>query len=638
MSGKYYHREIDGLRAISVGVIILYHLGVREFRGGFVGVDVFFVVSGFLISQIILSELGSGTFTFANFYRRRVLRIIPALTVTVLFTLLACAYLMQPAALVHSAKQGAAALLSVSNLFFWSEASYWAPAAENFVLLHTWSLGVEEQFYLVYPLLLFLAQRYAGVPGVVVVLVALLVLGVLANEWTITRDRSAAFYLTPVRFYEFAVGGLGALLFHRTAVLRNSGWLSGGLTLIGLGMILYSAMTFHPLLQRLPGYLTLIPTGGALLVILAGASAPARILLSNPLSVWLGKTSYSLYLVHWPIIVLYRYRFGGELSLAEQLLLVAVTCVAAECLCRYVEHRFRLRGDGVLTVSGVPGRRALLVTAALTGMALTVAIAAIASNGWPQRMDDSAQQLLQIDTQADRVVLRDFLKDDCRPRGEPLCGERDPDRRNIILLGDSRGLDTYMALRTAYPDVAIRASSLIGCGAVFDRDASFSLHMPDCYRRNVARLQAALEAPDEDIVFLANDLGPWRRDAILATVEQLRAAGKTVFILGEFRILNNRDPIEVTVDALRFGGGDAYLDRFIVGEPFALDGEYADAVSALGATYVSFKPLFYDGNYHLEERATGRLLTYDGTHLNSHGARVFGRHLREHYPLPDAAQ
>ncbi len=636
MRGDYYHKEIDGLRAISVGVIILFHLKVAPFSGGFIGVDVFFVVSGFLISQIILRGLHAQAFSFREFYLRRTARIIPALAVTVLLTLLASAWLQHPDALMSTARQSLYALLSVSNFYFWSEANYWAASAETLVLLHTWSLGVEEQFYLVYPLLLYLTHRYLGMRGVAFVLLALLVGGSIANEWVFTHDRTASFYFTPLRFYEFAVGGLGAMIFSRLQVLRSNRWLSSGLTLLGIGMILHSAVTLHPLFHTLPGFITLIPAAGALLIILAGDSAPARLLLSNPVAEWMGKVSYSLYLVHWPIIVLYRYRFGGHLSGWEQVLLVLVMCLAAELLCRHVERRFRLRGDGSATGSGGSVRGALLKTALLVSVTLAGSGLALASQGWPGRFGEEARDLLAIDANSETRERRELFRQTCLPQKRPLCGERRPDAPNILLVGDSRVLDMYFALRAAYPDAGIQASGIMGCIAVFDPKMSFSRFAPNCPKQNERRLQAVLAAPDQDIVFLANNLTALRAGAILETARRLREAGKTVYVLGEFKILEGRNPIELAIDARRFGAGDDFIEPFLVAEPFGMDGDYAARIEATGATYVSNKPFFFDGSYHLEDRATGRLLTYDGIHLNSYGARQFGQYLRENYPLPGA--
>jgi peptidoglycan/LPS O-acetylase OafA/YrhL len=305
MAKNNYHYEIDGLRAVSVLVIILFHLDVAGFHGGFIGVDIFFVISGYLITNIIASSLSAGHFSFKDFYIRRATRILPALFATILLVLPIAMYLQQPAALVHTAQESIYALFSLSNIFFWTESGYWTPSAENYVLLHTWSLGVEEQFYLIYPLLLVLAYRLAGGRGVIILLLITTTLGTAATEMVAKIDGSAAFYLTPLRFYEFAFGGLAAML-PGTTVIQKSRSLCGAATAAGLALILFASLKFNGIFTP-PGIFMLVPVLGALLVILAGPSPVANILLINPVMSWLGKISYSLYLVHWPIVVFYRY-------------------------------------------------------------------------------------------------------------------------------------------------------------------------------------------------------------------------------------------------------------------------------------------------------------------------------------------
>jgi peptidoglycan/LPS O-acetylase OafA/YrhL len=315
MASSTYHREIDGLRAVSVLVIILFHLGVSSFEGGFIGVDVFFVISGFLITRIIASGLAAGQFSFRDFYIRRSTRILPALVATIVLILPIAMYLQQPAALVHTAQESLSALFSVSNIFYWAESGYWESAAGKYPLLHTWSLSVEEQFYLVYPALLVIAHRIAGVRGVLYLLTGIALVGTAASEWAIQVDGSAAFYATPLRFYEFAFGGLAAMIPGLTAV-QKSPRLSGAVTLAGLALILHACLIFSES-TPLPGIRMLGPVLGAVLVLLAGPSPVARIVLMNPMASWIGKASYSLYLIHWPIIVFYRAYFGTNLSGAE---------------------------------------------------------------------------------------------------------------------------------------------------------------------------------------------------------------------------------------------------------------------------------------------------------------------------------
>ena len=262
-----YRSEIDGLRALSVLVILLFHLQVTRFGGGFIGVDVFFVISGFLITNIILKELEGGQFSFRQFYARRIARIIPALVVTIGLSLLAAMVLFIPQALEHAMQQGLAALYSVSNIFFWMEKDYWSPDAKSFLLLHTWSLGVEEQFYLFYPLLLFLCHRLFGVRGVWLLMLVLVAGGTIAAEQVVWRDRSAAFYMAPFRLNEFALGGLGGLLMPRVAQLQGRlTVLTSAGTAAGLGLIFYSAVTYS-FFTPFPGYHALAPTLGLMLLV-----------------------------------------------------------------------------------------------------------------------------------------------------------------------------------------------------------------------------------------------------------------------------------------------------------------------------------------------------------------------------------
>jgi len=633
MPNTGYRKEIDGLRAIAVLVIIFFHMKIPGFRGGFIGVDVFFVVSGFLITQIIVSSLETGQFSFRDFYIRRVTRIIPALAFTVAAVLLCSLYLQPPQALVHTAQQSIFALLSVSNVFFWMESNYWAPSAEKFTLLHTWSLGVEEQFYLVYPLILFAAHRLGGLRGVVTLLLLTLGVGIYVSEIATRSHPAAAFYFAPLRFYEFALGGLGTFLVLRMHGLQKIPWFSGAITLLGVLLILVSAIYFNSLLP-LPGVLILLPLSGALLIILAGPSPSARLLLSNPLMSWLGKVSYSLYLVHWPIIVFYRQDFEAHPSPLQLAGLFAATLVAAGLLNRYVERRFRLSHGGNLTAGGMPTRTALWYTGGAVLLISIVSGILIVAKGWPSRMPPAAQALMEIDPGVDRRARRQYLEDTCTPAGAVFCGERTPGKRTILLLADSRGTDLYIALREAYPQANVMVAFAPGCPPTFSPTLGHRIFFNQCPEFNQARLKEALDAPEHDVIFLAADLSIRREKAMLDTVRRLRAAGKTVFLLGEFAIaVPKKSPIDIAIGALRFRD-ERYLERFLVEEPFRLDGDYAEKINALGAVYVSNKPLFYDGRYHFDDRQTGNLLTDDGVHLNTFGAKKFGQYLRSNYPLP----
>lgn len=522
--------------------------------------------------------------------------------------------------------------MSVSNFFFWSESNYWAPAAETYTLLHTWSLGVEEQFYLVYPLMLVIAHRWGGSRGVLIMLLLTFGISLFASEIAVRHNPEAAFYFTPLRFYEFALGGLGTLLVQRVQRLQHLRWLSSAITLSGVLLILASTYFLNHL-WPLPGVLMLFPLSGALMIILAGPSPSARLLLSNPLMSWVGKVSYSLYLVHWPIIVFYRQYFEANPSLMQLTGLFLSMLITAWLLNHYVERRFRLAHGGKSTAGGMPARMALSYTGGAVLLLLLVCGTLVAANGWPSRLSPEVRAMAELDPQVDRSVRRRYLEETCRPIGDVFCGERTPGKRSILLLADSRGTDIYIALQKAYPEANVMVSYALGCPPTFTPVMGHQTFFDRCPEFNQARLTAALDAPAEDVIFLAADLSPRSEKAMLETVRRLRAAGKTVFLLGEFRLTRNKSPIDIAIDALRFRD-ENYIERHIVEEPFRLDGEYAEKVKALGAVYVSNKPFFYDGQYHLHDRQTGDLLTEDGIHLNSFGANQFGQYLRDNYPLP----
>ena len=293
--------DIQALRALAVVSVLLFHFDLPGVPGGYLGVDIFFVVSGFLITRILDREVVSGGINILEFYTRRVRRILPAAVATIAVTLAVATVLFASVDLAPAARSALAALLSSSNILFWLESGYFDASSDLKPLLHTWSLGVEEQFYLVWPTVILVAARY-GRRALVVALVVLGLASLIAAQMLLSEAPNAVFYLMPFRAFEFAIGGL--LSFVRplppgrlTTILFACGW----------AMMLVSVAWFgenYPM----PGVLSLVPAGGAGLAILTGAGAP-RWLLVRPM-VATGDLSYSLYLVHWPLVVFWKYKFG----------------------------------------------------------------------------------------------------------------------------------------------------------------------------------------------------------------------------------------------------------------------------------------------------------------------------------------
>lgn len=338
MSSLTYRKDIDGLRMIAVLAVVFNHAGI-SLPGGFVGVDIFFVISGFLITGILANDIADGRFSILTFYERRARRILPALFAVLAACLVAGWFLLSPQRYDELGKSVLATLGFVSNLWFWHSAGdYFGQGVEFEPLLHTWSLAVEEQFYLVFPILLWaLAARSRSQWRAVIWVLCIVSLGL--SIWMTGIAPEANFYLTPTRVWELGLGALLALgAFPQSAARLHiaAGWL--GLALIGASLVLISGQTPFPGLAAVP------PVLGAALILYAGAGHRGGVtaLLSWQPFVWIGLISYSLYLWHWPVLVAARTLSGTvHLTLPVALMSVLISLGLATLSWRFVEQPFR---------------------------------------------------------------------------------------------------------------------------------------------------------------------------------------------------------------------------------------------------------------------------------------------------------
>jgi len=339
-----FRPDIEGLRAVAVLLVLAYHARIPGFPGGYIGVDVFYVVSGFLITGLIVRELrATGRVDLLTFYARRARRLLPAALVVIALTVIASAIVLPPLRVPDVAADGAAAALYVSNIRFAAQATdYLQAELDPSPLLHFWSLGVEEQFYLFWPaLLLLVAGRGTNIRriGLVVGIVALLsfALGVV---WT-DSDAPLAFFLLPARAWELAVGAalaIGVARLSRIPISLTPVVVGAGLALIVIGAVIFDTDT------PFPGTAALLPVIGTALVIAGGIPQPlnamSRLVSVRPMR-WIGGISYSLYLWHWPLLVLPAAAVGSELPLPARLGLVALTFVLADASRRWIEDPIR---------------------------------------------------------------------------------------------------------------------------------------------------------------------------------------------------------------------------------------------------------------------------------------------------------
>jgi peptidoglycan/LPS O-acetylase OafA/YrhL len=371
-----YRSEIDGLRALAVVPVVLYHAGFSIFGGGFVGVDVFFVISGYLITNNIYSEMSGRRFSIIDFYERRIRRILPALYL-VMVACLAFAWIwLFPREFADVGRSVVAVCQFTSNIFFNNKIDYFTSNTETWPLIHTWSLAVEEQFYLLFPLLLMFSRRLKRA-SLIALLAALSAVSLGWAEWESGVDPQSDFYLLPTRAWELGFGALVALVPRNELALDYR--LTEALAWIGLALLGYAIFCFRPEMP-LPGLWSLAPVGGsALLIAFATSETQCGKWLSAPPLVGLGLVSYSAYLWHQPLFAFTRFRFavpdGGWAVLA----LSAASFALAYASWRFVERPFRDR----LRFSG----RSVFVAALVTGITLTAVSRIIVINhGFPARM------------------------------------------------------------------------------------------------------------------------------------------------------------------------------------------------------------------------------------------------------------
>lgn len=468
---KAYRPDIDGLRAIAVLAVIGFHLDVSLLAGGHIGVDVFFVLSGFLITSTITQKTLNKQFSIKTFYRQRINRLFPALLATVATTFIASLFVLLPNDFERLSLSSIAALFSASNFLFWSEAGYWDVSSNTKPLLHTWSLGVEEQFYLIYPLLLLFIFRTRI--NTAKFLLALTVLGAIICYFYTKADTSGAFFLLPARFFQFFIGGALAALIHEEAIQKliikkHAKWL---LLCTGLGLILYACVAFGNTIY--PGLYALAPSLGALLVILSGSSAIGqgylgRIFLENPVCSWLGRISYSLYLTHWPIIVLYRYSTNEILLPLEVLALLTASIVTGALLHYRIEKKFyasRFNTDCARPKSKAQPRKTLVILTLGLIMA-AISLHAWLNQGWPWRFENLSYSAEDIKAASYKRFA--YFSKSCPVEKWPLnenCIGRDA--KTILFFGNSHEPDGISFMQAGYSE-ALKKYNLVTFGTFND--------------------------------------------------------------------------------------------------------------------------------------------------------------------------
>jgi len=556
-----YRSDIDGLRAIAVLLVVNFHGFPELLQGGFIGVDIFFVISGFLITGIITRELGSGCFSLVGFYNRRIRRIFPALIV-VLCTVLSLGWFwMLPAAYAALSRDVAASAAFAANIALLLQSGYFDIESARKPLLHLWSLGIEEQFYLFWPLLLMLAARLRL--GLAWVAAGIAAGSFILNVAQITSDPVATFYLPFTRAWELLAGAMLACTWQRldqgeAASNRRAG---AGLVLI------VAAVAVLNVQRAFPGWWAMLPVAGSALVLSAPASFINRRLLSWPGAVRIGLISYPLYLWHWPLLVFFAIIKFGPLTLLERGLIVLLSVALAFATYRFVELPLRFGKPQRLRVAG------LGVAMVLVAVAGAVVYRA---QGFDSRLPAKIRAMAGVEVHTAQWRVHQCLLDlghesefaaDCVDRG----------RRPLLLVwGDSTAGALMPGLRKAQQTRGFDIAQLTASSCIPALHVNI-VGAPNC-RANNDRVLALARRLKPDIVLLH---GTWEKylDHVIETVVALKQqTGARVVVLGpvpawkrglpnevlRYYMLHHRLIPERFMGAILGGGYDAKMREALV--------------------------------------------------------------------------
>lgn len=449
LQNKGFRWDIQGLRALAVMAVVIFHIAPLRLPGGYLGVDIFFVISGYLIIGFICRDLGNGDFQLKGFYKKRVRRLFPAFFATVVATSIAAFYFFTPEETITFAESAISSLMYVSNIFFYAQSDYFAGELEFAPLLHTWSLSVEEQFYIVFPILLitvFKFNRNLLHP-------TLILIGIFSftlSEYLVQVNPSMSFFISPSRFWQFIAGGILAINIHKIDLSKQ---MSLSVGLVGLLVLLVSLFVYdkHTLF---PGINAIIPTVATLLVLLAGAQQTVfSRFMALPINRFLGNISYSFYLWHWPVIVFYKLAIvSDQPGLIHNVVILFISIMLGYLSWKYIEVPFNKVSSKGKKIGDIRTTMACSIS--------LIAVMMLFMTGLPNRFN--SQQLYfssfsnydasgfrsgKGESQNLGICLLGPLNDGVQYFDKDKCITHTPTKFNILLIGDSHSAQWNSALQ-----------------------------------------------------------------------------------------------------------------------------------------------------------------------------------------------
>jgi peptidoglycan/LPS O-acetylase OafA/YrhL len=616
-----YRAEIDGLRALAVLPVILFHAGFEWFSGGFVGVDVFFVISGYLITTIIISEMAEGKFSIVNFYERRARRILPALFFVMAVCIPFAWFWLVPSDLVEFGHSLIAVSTFSSNFLFWSETGYFGGPAELKPLLHTWSLAVEEQYYILFPIFITLTWRL-GIKWVLIILSFIFMLSLGVAQWGAYKIPSANFYLLPTRGWELLIGVFIAFYLKYNTYIKSY-LVNQLLSLLGFSMIIYSIVVYNAS-TPFPSLYALIPTIGTGLVILcATPQTTIHKLLSLNFIVGVGLISYSTYLWHQPILAFARHAIEGEVHNLTVIMLCISSLFFGWFSWRFIERPFRQKSYL---------QRKFIFKFSLVGILFFSII------GISLHVIDGGSKFY---SQEKQKIITTFLADNSgyTEERENYLSLNKFDKTNnlkdILIIGDSYMQDLANAVYEAGLNEKYEFSSFlisVNCGIYFIKDKT-DIEDPkfDCVNRSFYNSNLKKQMLIADEIWIISN---WNKEHVnkymFKSLENILDVNRNIKLFGtkglgfvsEKWFLENEpelwvSPIKINEDIKTFKSIENTNNLI------------NEISKGLGVEFINTQHLICDGNNLCSNYSNGNIISYDGGHLTPHGANILGNKIRK---------
>lgn len=620
-----YRPDIDGLRAIAVMLVVLNHVGLSVFSGGYIGVDVFFVISGYLITGIISRQMEKGSFRFSDFYMRRARRILPALYAVLLFVMVAGYYLYLPSDYSVLSESALSSIAFISNVFFWKNSGgYFSSTAEEMPLLHIWSLSVEEQFYFFWPLALILIIKVKSLKGRLTLIAAAVVASFTIAEIGVLQEWSSTYFLLPSRAGELLVGAFLAIwLSRRQSPLERS--MAAELAAVaGLMMVLLPAFLLSEG-SAFPGVNALIPCVGAALIIGSrtfGNSLVSRLLSTRPF-VLIGLISYSVYLWHWPMISFMHY-LRAEITPLIAVGLVAASIVLGYLSWRLIEQTFRHRAEA--TPSGV------MVAAAVGSLCVLILPAIVyLKDGLPARFPYAL--LTQDELTAERARYWNGMTT------KSTTFDEQSNTKKVAVVGNSHAYDFSYALTENGFNGQIKLIETSFYCFNFSNNYVWAIKAEEC-KQELVRTLGAPELKTADVIYLHDNWGGKNLEGLEDMIKKVRALNQApIYVVGP-KMIFKETALSISRDAQsarnvtpssinEFSRKYEDLDRFSYDDELRI---FFKTKAFPGVEYISALDIQCGAERRCDIiSSNGSYLYFDQGHFTLEGSREFGRRLKERY-------